>query len=394
MGTPRVPLASDAMLATVSFALAALSAIKAAPVPVVDSSVSLPNTTQVDQTAYWYTQDGRAGACGAYSKDSDVVLGLPLEFYEKYDAVSPYCGSFVVVKGDNNKTVTALVADASTLNDTVTLSVAAWRALDGDNGLKTVDWHFANKTEAAAAEKALKDSPATSVVETPASATSAKAPTWTSYHAAATPSSSSWSSSSEWHSSSSAAAAEKKVAPSSSSSAWSPEHSSSTSTWSPEHSSSTSTKEWKESSTSTYEAPKTTTTAKPTTTTTTSQWVAPKTTTTTQAPKKTQEVSSSSASGQFSGRATFYSQGGAAGSCGNYASDSDYVVAVNAAQMNSGWCGKTVKVTNTANGKSITATVADTCPGCGYGSLDLSTGAFGAIGNYDTGVLPITWDLY
>merc|ERR1712093_678267 len=278
---------------------------------------------------------------------------------------------------------------------TVTLSVAAWRALDGDNGLKTVDWHFANKTEAAAAEKALKDSPATSVVETPASATSAKAPTWTSYHAAATPSSSSWSSSSEWHSSSSAAAAEKKVAPSSSSSAWSPEHSSSTSTWSPEHSSSTSTKEWKESSTSTYEAPKTTTTsAKPTTTTTTSQWVAPKTTTTTQAPKKTQEVSSSSASGQFSGRATFYSQGGAAGSCGNYASDSDYVVAVNAAQMNSGWCGKTVKVTNTANGKSITATVADTCPGCGYGSLDLSTGAFGAIGNYDTGVLPITWDLY
>ena len=97
------------MLATVSFALAALSAIKAAPVPVVDSSVSLPNTTQVDQTAYWYTQDGRAGACGAYSKDSDVVLGLPLEFYEKYDAVSPYCGSFVVVKGDNNKTVTCLL---------------------------------------------------------------------------------------------------------------------------------------------------------------------------------------------------------------------------------------------------------------------------------------------
>merc|ERR1712093_878925 len=123
MGTPRVPLASDAMLATVSFALAALSAVKAAPVPVVDSSVSLPNTTQVDQTAYWYTQDGRAGACGAYSKDSDVVLGLPLEFYEKYDAVSPYCGSFVVVKGDNNKTVTALVADASTLNDTVTLDL-------------------------------------------------------------------------------------------------------------------------------------------------------------------------------------------------------------------------------------------------------------------------------
>jgi len=108
------------------------------------------------------------------------------------------------------------------------------------------------------------------------------------------------------------------------------------------------------------------------TTTTTSQWVAPKTTTT-QAPKTTQQASSAS-SGTYSGQATFYSQGGAAGSCGNYASDSDYVVAVNAAQMNSGWCGRTVKVTNTANGATITAKVADTCPGCSYGSLDLSTG--------------------
>ncbi|GAA5896444.1 hypothetical protein JCM8208_001876 [Rhodotorula glutinis] len=415
------------MLAAVSLALAALSAVTAAPVPVVESSVALPNSTQVNATAYWYTQDGRAGACGSYSSDADVVVGLPLEFYAKYDAVSPYCGSFVVVKGDHNKTVTALVADASTLNDTLTLSVAAWRSLDGDAGLTTVDWRFANETEAAAAAKALKDSPATSVVETPAAATSAKAPSWTSSHAAATPSSSSsaehtaaattspaaekkesstasssaaWASpsasSSAWHSSSassssawssehaaplssSSAEAEKKVA-TSSSSAWAPEHSST----------STSTKEWKESSTSSYEAPKTTTTVKPSTTTTTSQWVAPKTTTT-QAPKTTQQASSAS-SGTYSGSATFYSQGGAAGSCGNYASDSDYVVAVNAAQMNSGWCGRTVKITNKANGATITAKVADTCPGCSYGSLDLSTGAFGAIGNYDTGVLSINWN--
>ena len=83
--------------------------------------------------------------------------------------------------------------------------------------------------------------------------------------------------------------------------------------------------------------------------------------------------------------------------------------------MNSGLCGKTVKITNTANGKTITARVADTCvspscrsslapqltlpplcrcPGCGYGSLDLSEGAFGALGSYSSGVLPIAWDLY
>merc|ERR1711939_449780 len=56
-------------------------------------------------------------------------------------------------------------------------------------------------------------------------------------------------------------------------------------------------------------------------------------------------------------------------------------------------CGKTVKVTNTANGKSVVATVADMCPSCASsGSLDLSTGAFDVIGAQDTGVLPISWD--
>ncbi|KAL7342359.1 RlpA-like double-psi beta-barrel-protein domain-containing protein-containing protein, partial [Rhodotorula toruloides] len=92
-----------------------------------------------------------------------------------------------------------------------------------------------------------------------------------------------------------------------------------------------------------------------------------------------------------SGQATFFYQGGNPGSCGTVHSDSDYIVAVNAAQMNSGWCGKTVSIRNTATGASITATVADTCPGCGYGSLDLSTGAFNALGSESQGVLPISW---
>ena len=74
------------------------------------------------------------------------------------------------------------------------------------------------------------------------------------------------------------------------------------------------------------------------------------------------------------------------------ASDGDYVVALSYTQVEGGKnCGRTVSITNNDNGKTITATVADTCPGCGYGSLDLSTGAFGAIGSYDQGVLPISW---
>lgn len=42
--------------------------------------------------------------------------------------------------------------------------------------------------------------------------------------------------------------------------------------------------------------------------------------------------------------------------------------------------------------KSVTAIVADECPGCSTAdSLDLSTGAFDAIGDEDTGVLSISW---
>ncbi|GAA5898217.1 hypothetical protein JCM8208_000186 [Rhodotorula glutinis] len=98
-------------------------------------------------------------------------------------------------------------------------------------------------------------------------------------------------------------------------------------------------------------------------------------------------------SSSFTGKGTWYTQGGAAGSCGKVNSDSAYIVAMNSPQVAGGsHCGQYVTVTNTANGKSVRAQVADTCPGCSYGSLDLSLGAFKAIGNLDTGVLPLRWN--
>jgi rare lipoprotein A (peptidoglycan hydrolase) len=67
-------------------------------------------------------------------------------------------------------------------------------------------------------------------------------------------------------------------------------------------------------------------------------------------------------------------------------------VALNLGQVeNDKHCGQRVYITNTDNGKSVAATVWDTCPGCGHESLDLSTGAFNAIGAESTGVLPIVW---
>ncbi|GAA5938942.1 hypothetical protein JCM1841_002612 [Sporobolomyces salmonicolor] len=105
-------------------------------------------------------------------------------------------------------------------------------------------------------------------------------------------------------------------------------------------------------------------------------------------------ISSAGSSGTtYTGVATFFYQEGAAGACGNVNSDSTPLVALQTAMYGSGqYCGKTVEITNTANGKSVTATVQDECPGCSSAtSLDLSTGAFDQIGDEATGVLPITW---
>jgi expansin (peptidoglycan-binding protein) len=63
------------------------------------------------------------------------------------------------------------------------------------------------------------------------------------------------------------------------------------------------------------------------------------------------------------------------------------------ALFNQNICGKSVHITNTANGKSVTVVVADECPTCeNANSIDLSTGAFNMIGAASTGVLPIEWE--
>lgn len=93
-----------------------------------------------------------------------------------------------------------------------------------------------------------------------------------------------------------------------------------------------------------------------------------------------------------SGQATYYAAG--LGACGWTNSGSDFIVAMNAPEWSGGaHCGQTVTITNNGNGNSQTATVADLCPGCSYGSLDMSTGLFAALnnGNMDAGVFPISW---
>ncbi|KAK4703771.1 hypothetical protein P7C70_g2446, partial [Phenoliferia sp. Uapishka_3] len=116
-------------------------------------------------------------------------------------------------------------------------------------------------------------------------------------------------------------------------------------------------------------------------------------TTTSAAVATTSASTSSSASGStYSGKATYFYQEGGTGACGAVNVDSAKIVAIQSAFYTESLCGKTVVITNTANSKTVTATVADECPGCSSKySLDLSTGAFDSIGDEDTGVLDISW---
>jgi len=53
----------------------------------------------------------------------------------------------------------------------------------------------------------------------------------------------------------------------------------------------------------------------------------------------------------------------------------------------SGLCGKQLKITNPANHKSVTVTIADACESCADNHIDLSTGAFNKIADPEQGQL-------
>ncbi|KAG2020848.1 hypothetical protein CC2G_006146 [Coprinopsis cinerea AmutBmut pab1-1] len=88
-------------------------------------------------------------------------------------------------------------------------------------------------------------------------------------------------------------------------------------------------------------------------------------------------------------RFTFYDAG--LGACGRVNTNSDFIVALNAAQWNGGaHCFETVTISY--RGRTARATVMDLCPGCPYGGLDLTRGLFGYFANHDLGVIHGDWD--
>lgn len=133
--------------------------------------------------------------------------------------------------------------------------------------------------------------------------------------------------------------------------------------------------------------------------TTTSEPAPAPVTTSSSAPAATQTEGSgsgSSGSGEtYTGQATYYTPG--LGACGVTNTASDFIAALNVDQFNSFGsmsngnpvCGK--KATITRNGKSVTVTITDKCPGCKYGDLDLSPAAFDAIASEAEGRVDISW---
>ncbi|KAI9266790.1 RlpA-like double-psi beta-barrel-protein domain-containing protein-containing protein, partial [Phascolomyces articulosus] len=90
----------------------------------------------------------------------------------------------------------------------------------------------------------------------------------------------------------------------------------------------------------------------------------------------------------FKGQGTYYTIG--LGSCGKTNRDSDMVVALSSSMMSSGkYCGKKIKAKSSKG--TVTATVADTCPGCPKDDIDFSMGAFKLIGSIAAGRIDISW---
>jgi len=89
-------------------------------------------------------------------------------------------------------------------------------------------------------------------------------------------------------------------------------------------------------------------------------------------------------------RFSFYNtETGSAGSCGKFLSNSGFTVAVNAAQMQASFCGKTITISY--GGKTTTATVEDTCPGCPPYGLDMSPALFSFFAPQSIGIIYGLW---
>ncbi|KZP31542.1 hypothetical protein FIBSPDRAFT_849503 [Athelia psychrophila] len=89
-----------------------------------------------------------------------------------------------------------------------------------------------------------------------------------------------------------------------------------------------------------------------------------------------------------SGTGTWFTPG--LGNCGGHNKSTDMIVALPTSDYANGkHCNKTIKIT--ANGKTHTAKVVDSCPSCSEGDLDMSPSLFQEFTTLGQGEVKVSW---
>ncbi|KAL8281462.1 hypothetical protein RQP46_006146 [Phenoliferia psychrophenolica] len=413
-----------------AFPLAGASLLVVAPAngTAPSNSSSSSNTTaapvEYNGTALWFTEGGAMGACGTYSTDDDLVVGLSSEFWPNTSVISPLCGQYLkITYPTTGKSIVALIADAAGKNYT-TLTQAAFKSFAPlDIGELLVTFSFlnssmltnatstANSTVAAAVASALPASAVPQVAVSTAAATNAAnvnnvaqalalpVATPTAVEAAAASAKALAASAASAASSSSAAAA---IASANAAQKLNAENAASSSSAAAAQAS---------QDAATAAASQAASQAKQAAA---SAAAAASSKAAAAAAKASQDAAAAVAAatktadallGQVTGAvgsavktytggfATYYLQNGVAGACGKVNPDSALIIAIDSAMYANGAnCGRSITITRTDTGQSVTATVADECPTCENGtSLDLSEGAFNKIATVAEGMVPMSW---
>ncbi|KAN0065759.1 hypothetical protein ACQY0O_000889 [Thecaphora frezii] len=91
---------------------------------------------------------------------------------------------------------------------------------------------------------------------------------------------------------------------------------------------------------------------------------------------------------RYAGQGTYFYPG--LGNCGDWNGNNDLMVAIPSSMYKGGrHCGKWMKICHKS--KCVSAQVKDSCPTCGWGSLDMSPRVFKALAPLSKGSIGITW---
>ncbi|GAA5871812.1 hypothetical protein JCM3774_000306 [Rhodotorula dairenensis] len=395
----------------------------------VQNSTSTPAETH-STTAIWWAEDGWTGSCGVKIDNAANTVGLPLALYPDADAKSSLCGQTAyAVNTATGQSVSVVVVDGSDRSSYATFSKTAYLALGGDldAGMLPITLTLSQAAaEAAVAEAAASAPGSASAAVAAASVTTEKATSAASTTSAVSSATSTVASTTKAATTSTppttAAPAttttrdQAAIEAASSSKVWEQQQSlqlaakaaSSSEAAAAYAASQAAASQAAASQAAASEAAQAQAQASQAAASKAAQEAAAAAAASSSEAAAQAQASQAAAAAAAAaeaqkkptggnvytgGYATYYTQNGVAGHCGSVNPDSAYIVALPSATYAGGsHCGQQVTITRTSTGKTIQATVADSCPTCvNNACLDLSVAAFTAIATEAEGMVDITW---